>query len=436
MFEQEIARKLLDFRVDGIPKYYPRKAPVIIVDRMVSTVIGGRRTGKSFRVIQSADELLRKKFIKSADQICYLDFDNSILSKMNSKDLPQIQTTFLKLSPQFDTSAPLVFILDEIHKIPGWEDYVVDLSRNPHWKVFVTGSSSKLIRQEIATELRGKAVSSEIYPLSFSEYLTFKELTATINSTKGMAEVKRFFDEYLAWGGYPALVHLDNFTREAVLREYFDTMILKDVIERYDVSKPKQCVYLYEYLLSNIGKPFTLQSAFGHLKTAGFDTSRDTVRDYLGWASDSWLTFAVSIYSDSLKEQARNYKKLYAIDWALAHTNSFVWDGGLSRSLENLVFIHLKQKWRKVFYYLTKSKRQEVDFIVKDTAGRPAMAVQVCLDITGDETRNRELEPLIAASRYFGIKNSFIVTLNNEADFNSEGVKVKAIPAWKWLLGP
>jgi len=434
MFIQEIARKIEDFRAEGIPKYYTREGRIAIADRMVSTIVGGRRTGKSFRAIQAADELLRKKIIQSPDQICYLDFDNPILSKMTSVDLPRIQTTFLKESPHYDTATPLVFILDEIHKIEGWEEYVVDLSRNPRWKVFVTGSSSKLVKQDIATELRGKAVASEVYPLCFSEYLSFKEFSSKINSTKGTAEVQRLFDEYLAWGGYPALVHIDNFTREAILRQYFDTMIFKDIIERFEVSKPKQCVHLYEYLLANVAKPFTLLGAFRHLKDSGFDTSRDTVRDYLAWAADAWLTFAVPVYSDSLKDQSRNYKKLYAIDWALAHINSFIWDGGLSRSLENLVFIHLKRQWRRVHYYLTKTGRREVDFIAVDSTGHPALAVQVCLEIASEDTRNRELEPLVETSRYFGIKDSFIVTKNTEADFNLKGVAVKAIPAWKWLL--
>ena len=198
--------------------------------------------------------------------------------------------------------------------------------------------------------------------------------------------------------------------------------------------KPKQCLYLYEYLLIEHRKALHHAERINHLKASGFDTSRDTVRDYLEWASDSWLTFTVSIYSDSLKDQARNYKKLYAIDWALAHTNSFVWDGGLSRSLENVVFLHLKQRWRKVFYYLTKSKRQEVDFIAVDSSGRPALAVQVCLDSTRDETLKREIEPLVAASRYFGIKKSVIITLNNETALTVEGVKVLVVPVWKWLL--
>ena len=242
------------------------------------------------------------------------------------------------------------------------------------------------------------------------------------------------FDAYLRSGGYPALVNLDDYAATAVLREYFDTMILKDVIQRYDISKPRQCIHLYRYLLSNIGKPFTLQSLHRFLKQAGFATSRDTLRDLVGWAADSWLIFSVPLYSDSVKEQDRNYKKLYAIDWALAAANSSVWDGSLSRSLENMVFLHLHRQSHRVHYYLTKSKRQEVDFIAVDGNGHPAAALQVCLDVIHDKTMNREMEPLISAAKYFGIKNNYIITRSFENSIKVDGVNVKILPAWKWMM--
>ena len=144
--------------------------------------------------------------------------------------------------------------------------------------------------------------------------------------------------------------------------------------------------------------------------------------------------FIIPIYSDSLKDQERNYKKIYAVDWALAIRNSLVWDGSYSRALENMVFIHIYQKWKRVHYYLTRKKRQEVDFIVVDNTGHPSMTVQVCMDITQQETINRELEPIITTAKYFGIKENIIVTYNQEKNFFEEGISVKAIPAWRWLL--
>jgi len=434
MIGQEIERKLEDFRELGIPFYFQRDNKLIMVDGMVSTVIGARRAGKSFRVLQAADEMIKQKKIKSINQVCFLDFDNPILSAMTAGELKSIQQTFLKLNPENDLKTPILFILDEIHKIPGWEEYVIDLSRNTNWKVIVTGSSSKMLKHDLATELRGKAVPSAVYPLSLNEFMRFKEFKLKTGSTKGQAEARRLFDEYLKWGAYPAIAGVEEYTKEVLLREYFDTMILKDIIQRYDVSKPRQCIHLYHYLLSNISKAQTLQSTFRFLKQSGFNTSKDTVRDYVAWAEDSWLMFFIPIYSESLKEQERNYKKVYAVDWSLANCNSLVWDGSYSRALENMVFIHLSRMWHRVHYYLTRKNRQEVDFIVIDESGRPAMAVQVCMDLRNEETLKRELEPLIATSKYFNIEDNIIVTYNEEKVFSDQGIFVKAVPAWKWLM--
>jgi hypothetical protein len=434
MVEQEIERKIEDFRQLGISRYVPREGRLQLVDNMVSTVIGARRAGKSFRTLQAAEELIDQQVITSIDQVCILDFDNPVLSSMKSTDLKLIQNTFLKLNPEFELNTPLLFVLDEIHKVPGWEEYVIDLSRNPNWKVIVTGSSSKLLKHDIATELRGKAISSTVYPLSFVEFLKFKDFRYKTSSTKGQAEARRLFDEYLKWGAYPAIANAEEYTKEALLREYFDTMILRDIIQRYNVSKPRQCIHLYNHLLSNISKAHTLQSAFRYLKQAGFSTSRDAVREYIHRAEDSWLLFMVTIFSNSLKEQERNYKKIYAIDWALSNKNSLIWNGSYSRSLENLVFIHLYQRWHRVHYYLTRKKRREVDFIAVDSNGHPAMAVQVCMDISQTETLKRELESITTTARYFRIKENFIVTYNQEQDFHEAGISVKAIPAWKWVL--
>lgn len=434
LWEPEIQRKIGDFRELGFPDYVPREGRVHLVKNAVSTIIGGRRAGKSFRALQAAAELIKEGKVPSIRAVCPLDFDNPILSEMNARELKGIPAIFLKVSPEFDLKSPLVFLFDEIHKIPGWEEAVIDIARNPHWKVIVTGSSSKLLRDEIATELRGKAISSSVFPLSFREFLKFKGCAHDIRSTKGEAEARRYFDEYLKWGAYPAIANLEEYSRAALLREYFDTMILKDIIQRYDVGKPRVCTQLLSYLLSNISKPATLQSAYAYIKGNGFSTSRDAIRDYTNWAMDSWLLFMVPLFSRSHKEQERNHKKVYCIDWGLAVQNSAVWDGSYSRALENLVFLHLVRGFPRVHFYLTKPKRQEVDFIALNTNGRPELSVQACVGIDREETLERELEPLVAAAKYLGTRSNVIVTLNQEKSYRREGVSVKVVPAWKWLL--
>ncbi len=434
MIEQELQRKFEDFRELGIPSLVPRAGRIHQVDRMVSTVIGARRSGKSFRVLQFAEEMIGEGLLPSLDHVCSVDFDNPILANLSATDLPLIQKTFLKLNSSFTLKTPLLFIFDEIHRIEGWEDYVIDLSRNVHWKVVVTGSSSKLLKDDIATSLRGKSVTSPVYPLSFAEYLRFQNFREKPASTKGQAVIRSLFDDYLKWGGYPALPKTAEFSRVTLLREYFDTMIMKDIVERYNVSKPRQCMHLYNYLLSNMGRPYTLKSAYEFLKQSGYATSRDAVRDYVAWAEDAWLLFTVPIFSQSQKEQERNYRKIYCIDWALAIHNSMVWDGSYSRALENMVFIQLRRMFPQVRYYLTRSKRQEIDFLVSDDRGSPVMAVQACISIAHQDTLKRECEPLVAAAKYFGITDNLIVTLDEETCIEVDGIFIHAIPAWKWSL--
>ncbi|HAK95151.1 MAG TPA: hypothetical protein DCM87_09165 [Planctomycetes bacterium] len=434
MIEEELQRKLSDSQELGAPPYVPREGRVSVVDYMVSTIIGARRAGKSFRALQLVDELRARGCIDSPAQVCRVDFDNPILGAMTAADLRCIERVFLRRNPDYGLRTPLVFLFDEIHRIAGWEDYVIDLSRNRRWKVIVTGSSSKLLRNDVATALRGKAVSSTVYPLSFSEYLRFTGTDIDLRSSRGHALLRRRFDAYLAWGGYPAMPGVDEHAREALLRDYFDTMVLKDIIQRFDVGKPAQCLQLYHHLLASMGRPCTLKSAYGFLKQHGNATSRDAVRRYIAWAEDAWFLFMAPIHSDSHKEQERNYRKVYCIDWALAIRNSMVWDGSYSRALENMVFIHLLRRYPRVRYYLTRRTRQEVDFVATDARGRSVLAIQVCMDISHADTLRREIEPLAATARYFGIKENLILTMGAEQSFSRSGVKVKALPVWRWLL--
>jgi hypothetical protein len=161
------------------------------------------------------------------------------------------------------------------------------------------------------------------------------------------AAIRGLFDEYLKWGGHPALPGATAHSREVLRREYFDTMILKDIVQRLNVSKPRQCARLYNYLLSLIGRPYTLKSAYDHLKQTGLATSRDAVRDFVAWAEDAWLLFSVPIHTDSRHEQERNFRKVYCINWALAIRSGLVWDGSYARAAENMVYLHrICPPWR------------------------------------------------------------------------------------------
>ena len=291
-----------------------------------------------------------------------------------------------------------------------------------------------MLHDEMAAELRGKAISSFVYPLDFREFLLFHGVRNEPRSTADKAAVLRLFDEYLQWGSYPVMPGTPASMKEAVLRQYFDTMILRDIIQRYEVSKPRACIATIRHLTSNIAKPYTVKRVHSHVSEGGYQVGRETVSEYVRWAEDSWLLFSVPVFSASTREQERNYKKLYCVDWALARHNSTIWDGTFSRGLENAVFIHLKRRFSRVHYYLTKEMRREVDFVGIDTRGAPVVAVQVCMDISDRDTLKREIEPLVSTARYFGCKDNLILTYRQEQHFEIDGITIRALPAWRWML--
>lgn len=434
MHEEEIARKIGDFRELGFPEVVRRDCPLHMAENTVATLVGARRAGKTYRALQAATDLVSSGKLESLEHVCALDFDNPVLSQMSATELSSIQRSFLKLTPGAGQKTPLVFVLDEIHKIKGWEEYVVDLSRNPNWLVIVTGSSSKLLRDEIATELRGKSLSSVVYPLSFREYLRFRAVDRQPVSTAEQAIAMRHFDSYIQSGSFPAISRAEPRVHEPLLREYFETMVLKDIIQRYEVSQPNACIAVLRHLLSNMSRPFTVKSLHSFAAGAGHHISRETLANYVRWAQDSWFLFSVPIFSSSTKELERNYRKLYCIDWALANANSLTWDGSRSQALENAVYIHLRREFPRVHYYLTRSKRQEVDFVAVDSRGKPVKAVQVCLDLRDEGTRGRELSALVSTAKYLGVEEALVVTYATSATIQQEGITVRVVPAWRWML--
>ena len=428
----EIERVLSDFWELGFIPSKPRDGEILVAHQMISVVAGVRRGGKSTRVLQYAEELINKGKLPSIKHVIWIDFDNPILAMLKAAELQLIEQAVQRLNPSFEINTPLLFIFDEIHKIEGWENYVIQLSRNPNRQVVVTGSSSKLLKDDIATELRGKSITTTMYPLSFKEFLGFHEISIG-SSTRAIADITRCFDQYLKWGAFPALHHIIDAFKPQLLREYFNTMMLRDIIQRYNISKPQQCTKLLGYYFSNMAKPHTLKASYEYIKSAGLPTSRDALRSYTEIAEDSYMLYSIPMFSKSLKEKERNYSKIYPIDWGLAQHTSPVWDGYLSRALETMVFIELKRKGFSVNYYLTRKDRKEIDFVVSKH-GQVIALIQVSMDISNLKTFEREIAPLLSAAKYFNPAKIYILQMADSRIIDAEGIQIEVVPVWKWLL--
>jgi len=380
----------------------------------IAVVVGPRRCGKSTLLLQFIREKLKGK------GFAYFNFDDERLAGFASSDFDSLLAA---LYAQYG-DAPYLFF-DEIHNIDGWELFANRIQRQGR-KVYITGSNSKMMSQELGTRLTGRHRDFELLPFSFSEYLAARKAPANAPATT-LAEsgLSKHFAEYLALGGFPQAVLSKD---RSVLGGIYSDIVNKDILQRNSIRKPSEFRQVAQFVLSNVSKPLTFRStarAFG-LK------SPLTASKYISLMEQAYLVFKVPYFSESLKVQAKNPFKCYCIDTALAAQNSVRFSEDKGRMLENSVAIELKRRGY-LLYYLKDEKKQEVDFILQK-ADAIVGPVQVCAYPEDAIVRSREEEPLVAALEQFKLKEGVIVTMDYSETKTIKGKKIAYVPAHKWFL--
>ena len=315
----------------------------------------------------------------------------------------------------------------------GWESFVDRVMRTELCEVYLTGSSARMLSREIATQMRGRALTWEIFPFSFREFLDYREIDSNGHlSTKKRLIIQKAFDEYFESGGFPEVAGLGRHLRLKVHQEYFHAILFRDLVERHNISHPKSLVDLAHRLIDNTAVHYTVNSLTGYLKALGNKAPKQAVSDYLEWFEDAYFMFTVKLFDASLARQNTNPKKIYCIDHAMVTS---VASGILVNSghlLENIVFTGLRRLSPGVFYYKTKSGR-EVDFIV-ELPDRSRMLVQACESLAQPHTRKRETAALTEAMNELGLTSGTIVTRSESEKITTPGGTIEVVPAWRFLL--
>ncbi len=381
-----------------------RKANKVIV------VIGPRRAGKTFVLYQ-----LMKQLIELGMQLTdfiYLNFENEKLAELKSNQLDLILTTYNELY----TEKRPIFFLDEIQNITGWERFVRRLN-DEGYRVYISGSNSKLLSKEIATALRGRDYPVQVLPFSFREFITAKGLLLEKNWEFGptRTKVKKAFEEYISLGGFPEVV-LEN--RLEFVDQYFKTMLFQDIIERYKITNTELMRLFMLFLAKQYGGDYSINKFNNFAKSSSYKSSTSTVQKYSRIVEDIYFCFFLKAKQKSFKKESAYLKKEYLYDHGFI--NYYNTEKNMGRLLENIVAIELmRRKGSQPNYY---KNGFECDFITKDSS------IQVCHTIT-DENKKREIAGLLEAVRKFG-NTPVLITYDQEMEI--EGVKT--IPAWKWLL--
>ena len=361
-----------------------------VADSFATIITGIRRCGKSTLLLQ----LLRRDY---KDAI-YLNFDDIRLAGFETSDL-------MRLHREIEKREIKVFFFDEIQIVEGWEKYINQLLREGY-KVFVTGSNASMLSVELGTHLTGRHLSMELFPFSYSEFIRFKELDNGENAVV----------DYLKIGGIPEYVKTGI---SIVLNTLVDDILMRDIAVRHSVRDVTSLRQLTVFLITNIGNLVSANKLVGM-----FDIkSPATFLEYFSFLKDAYLLEFVPMFSHSLKVQARNPKKVYIMDMGLYTENSVSTSDNMGRRLENLIFLHLRQKYKHIFYYKDKG---ECDFIAMEK-NVVKEAVQVCLTVN-DENFDREYNGLLGAMQNLGLKEGSIVTLNQSDTFEKDGMIIKMIP--------
>lgn len=376
-------------------------------------VIGVRRSGKSTLCLQTLAE--------ANVTFAYADFDDERLEGLETSQLNDVLEVLYKIYGDFNH-----IFLDEIQNIDGWPLFVNRLLRNK-MHVILTGSNAKLLSSDLATHLTGRSSEIELYPFSFVEYCKMKDVDYSLRTTKGIADQRNCFDEYLTKGGFPELMVIKN--DKKYISNLVDNILKRDIEQRYNIAFPAQFENLANHLL-NISP--AVVSVPDLTETFSFK-SANTVRNYISYLKQAYLMTGVKKYSPKSKIRVTQ-EKLYAVDVAMMNKREDAFAGeNLGWRLETIVLSHLIRKSKSEgwdVYYL-KDRSGECDFVVCD-GNKVIQCIQVSYDISNEKTRKRELDGLLLAYRQTKCKNLLLLTDHEYEEYDKNDIHILIKPVYEW----
>ena len=418
-----------DFHKGSLPLVRSRFFKVPLDTGKVVTLVGVRRSGKSFLMFDTVKRLLDRG--TSKERIVYVNFEDERL-ELHQESLGLILDAYSELYPEVPLSECYLFF-DEIQNVDGWDRFVRRVYDGVTKNIFITGSNAKLLSREISTALRGRTLSYEVFPLSFGEYLSFKDVEVDLYHSGSRAKIYSAFEEFLSEGGFPELVFIsDASVRRRVLQEYFNVMLYRDIIERFGVRNVLVLKYFLKRVFEGVTSPLSINKIYNELRSQGYKVGRDTLYTFLEAAEAVFMVLKVERYDPSVLKRELSAKKLYVVDNGLLNAVTVRFSKDLGKLLENLVLVELYKKgYNSVFFY---TNRGECDFVVKDDVGGREMVLQVCWDLSYRDTMRREVEGLKRAGSRLGITSGYLITSHMEEIIVEDGFTVHVVPACKFLL--
>lgn len=427
MKKKQLLKQIIrDFHLSENFDVKPRNIQPPIDTKKIITLIGVRRCGKTSIFYHMINQLIEKI---EKTKILFLNFEDERF-ELNSDELDLILQAYMELYPSYKLSE-CYFFFDEIQNIPNWEKFIRRMYDTISKNIFITGSNSKLLSSEIATSLRGRTLNFEIFPLSFKEYLSFKDIEVDFYSSKSLAFIKNAQESFLKNGSFPETLFLEEIYANKTLQEYFNVLLYKDLAERYNITNTVALKFFLKRIISSSTKQISINKIFNELKSSGIKIGKNTLYEFLEYVQNIYLALTLQKYDNSLINKELGEKKIYSIDIGLNNATEFRFSDDIGKSLENAVFLELKRKEFDIYYYRTS--KSECDFLVFDK-NTISDIIQVTFDMSDENTKSREIKGLIEACKNFDLKSGIIITFDSEDELIENGIKIKIIPFYKWSI--
>lgn len=385
-------------------------------------LVGVRRAGKSYMLYQRIQQLLSEGH--GWDEILYLNFEDERLENFSAEDFNRL----LECHQEMYGKRPMLF-LDEIQNIESWHKFARRMA-DSKYTIYVTGSNAKMLSGEINTTLGGRFLNVEVYPYSFSEYLSVHRVAAdelSLLSTEGRANVIHIFDEYLHSGGLPAAALLP--AKRNYLSSVYQKIYLGDIIARNTLSNVAGMRVLVRKMAESVCRPISYNRINNLLSSVGGKLSLVTTIKYIEYCEEAWLLLRLRNYASALADRESNCK-YYFIDNGILGLFLINKDTML---LENLVALQLFRLYghdseqERVFFC---HDGYEVDFYVPEDE----LAIQVCYSLRDADTRKRETDALEKLSKRVSCRRRMILTYDEEETLSDQHGDIEVLPVWMWLL--
>lgn len=375
---------------------------------LVKILVGIRRCGKSVILKQIMNELEEKNIDEK--HIIYVNFE--LIEFEELQDYKKLNT-YIK-EKVADKNKYYVF-LDEIQKVEKFEEVVNSLRASiDNISIFITGSNSKLLSNELSTVLSGRYVLFNIYPLSYKEFIELTDKDGKSEET---------FWNFVKWGGLP---NRTQFTDEGNIKDYlhsvFDSIILRDVVERLGLKDTVLFDLLLQYIVDTTGRQFSAENVIKFLKNEGKSVSTETLYMYLDALCKALMIKKIYRYDIHGKAILKTLNKYYMTDLGIAQIKNNNFEINKSFAIENVVYNELLERGYDV--YIGKTKDGEVDFIATKTDEKLYFQVSYLLD--SDKVKDREF------GAFKEIEDNYpkqVLSLD-KADFSRDGIIHKNIIDW------